>query len=297
MTKIAGISIALCLLTQTSIIAPAPSDTNPSYRVDQYPVLEQRIPFLKERLLSQNPHIRYRTLGEIRAYLPLSEAEQLLRQIMKQDDFEMIQQQALIGLISNGYIIDKAELPKKIADIAGVDRTDTEAVKRKLAELRGEDSARDEGHRHGFRSPSIKDKGADAGHAARILGLLGDESDILRLKPLLKHENIYVRFSTATALMSLGDVEAGKAALGEIADAPVIPENLLYIRTALLALDRLGDEAAIHKFVLHLQTLEQSDEVNTQNHYVTGMSVLANRFRLWKNNAQEWQEWLQKRQK
>jgi hypothetical protein len=129
-----------------------------------------------------------------------------------------------------------------------------------------------------------------------ILGLLGDKSDIARLTPLLQQENLYVRLSVATALINLGDVEAGQAALMEIANAPTIPDNRFYKQKALLLLHRLGNEAAMPQFVSYLRTLERSPDGNAPTDYAKGLSILANVFGVWKNDVQEWEQWLQKAQ-
>lgn len=262
-------------------------DAKEPYDLERYPVLRQRIPFLKERLLSKKDAVRYRLQGEVGQHLPLAEAEQLLRQILRRDSHEETKDQVLQQLLSLGYKLDRSELPRRIrgVDRGWIDRRDADALKELLSELRGE--------RAGVNS--IKEEGAEAGYAAVLLGLLGDESDRARLRPLLKHKNIYVRFSAATAVLNLGDAATAKGALAGIASAPATPEEYVYIRDALLSLHRLGDTTAIQKYLILLRTLEPSSEPTARHHYAEGIHALSNLFGVWHDDTQAWQEWLAKR--
>ena len=261
------------------------------YHVADYPLLAQRIAFFQQRLLSGDDRIRYDLMMlEVANQLPLPESEKLVRTMMK-DPYPEIREQATRQLLSHGYQIAPADVPPLFAN---VDRSNQEALAATVARLRTGIQAKvpPDYSRGGQWDPKVVGD-ADPGYSAQMLGLFGDESDLPRLKPLLNHPNVFVRFSAANATISLGDPKTGRAALSAIGYSPIEdPGNLFYIENALLALHRLGDSKALQRLISHLRALENTQEINARFHRVYVLKALANLTNIWNDNAQTWQQWL-----
>lgn len=272
-------------------LGPLASSQEPKlpYDPSHYPRLAGGIQFFGPRLLSPNFWVRYELLGDVGAQMPLPEAESLLRALLMDPD-PRIGEQALLTLSGNGFTVSRKALPP---GFAGFDQTDPKALAEHLATWRGEQPDNPPRIRKDDSGPpiAIDSPGAAAGRAAQLLGLLGDQTDIPRLKPLLAHENVYVRTCATFALLNLGDVTSAKPALLEIAHSPVTQENCLYIRIALLTLHRLGEPTALPKLVSYLQAVENDSE--SSHHYVVTLKALANLTGIWLNSASAWQKWLE----
>ena len=262
--------------------------------VERCPTLRRHIPSFEGRLASKHDFVRYRLMGEVGELLPLDEAVKLLRRMSRMDPDQATRQQALVRLVSRGYRIDRSELPRKVSWPGWplIDRQDDDQIRQVLSKLRGEglyplDS-------DAITPTTIKARDPKAGAAAQLLGLLGDRSDLARLRPLLDSENIHIRFSAANALINLRDTRSGLQGLNRVARAAPEPSSHGYVKDALLALHRLGDEAAIDRYLAYLAALEADDEHHDRLHYTQGLEDLSRLFGTWQDDAGSWRAWWEK---
>lgn len=260
---------------------------------ERFSALHQLIPFFADRLASKHDFVRYRLMADAGELLPMGEAEQLLREMARVDPDLATRQQALVRLVSRGYRIDSSEMPRKFSwpGWPVIDTEDEEQMRQILRELRGEES---QDSRDDFPRTSIKRPGPQAGSAIQLLGLLGDRSDVARLRPLLDSENIFIRFSAAIALINLGGTRSGIEGLNRIAQAEPEPSNHVYVTNALLTLRRSGDKTAVYRYLDYLAVLEADDEHHARLHYTQGLEELGQLFGIWRDDIESWRSWWEK---
>jgi hypothetical protein len=64
-----------------------------------------------------------------------------------------------------------------------------------------------------------------------------------------------------------------------------------YVMDSLLAMHRLGDRAAIDRYVAYLAILEAKDEQHARLAHSRGLKDLSDLFGLWREDARGWKEW------
>jgi hypothetical protein len=231
------------------------------------------LPFAEQKLRSPNARVRHDLVWRLDPY----ETEPYLRALLA-DPEPTVREKAFEHLASNGFAVDRKEVPR---GLKGLDPADPAGLQRRLEDLRS-----------AVRAAPLQSSDAIPGHAAVLVGVFGDASDLQSLMNLTGHANVFVRFSAANALLALGAPEPAKATLRRIADVPTAPDNLFYKRNALSVLSRLKDSGATAQLIDFLSELEPSAELNARSHYVTLLSVLAAVHCVWHDDAAGWRQWL-----
>lgn len=198
-----------------------------SYRAEDFPVLRESLHGFDEALRSPENGLRYHLQWVVARLLPHPEAERLLRCMLK-DPARPVGEQAAQALVAWGFPLPAGERPLHFGDL---DAVPPEALEDRLCAVRDRlDKPQD---------PKTDRGGAANGEWAVALGLYGGAEDLPRVRRLAAHENVYVRFCAAKALLYLADAAGGRAALASV----VAGGDPYYIAHARFLLERLDAPA------------------------------------------------------
>jgi hypothetical protein len=149
-------------------------------------------------------------------------------------------------------------------------------------------------------------RSAEAGYAVYVLGLLRHKAAVPELRKLAAHENIFVRYAAARALLDCGDKEGARPILEKVirsqlalyASPAVDPEGRepYYAAVSCRAFMELGPaekKVGLEKLMALAGHLERSAGVNDQAHLPAVRQLLAavtGRYFLSGAEARKWYE-------
>jgi HEAT repeat protein len=236
-----------------------------------YPSVARRVAFFEARINANDPEIRTEVLRDLSLcyYAPDDEYIGLLKRLLK-DSAPAVRGKALLHLHGLGVPIDPGELPRQFTGYGQwqlIDRDKPSTVPDLLR--------------------ACQEPGAEAGHAAYVLGLLRDKKALPALRKLASHPSIFVRDTAARALLDCGDRESARAILAEIIRSqlalyaapprlppsqgkeppPQRPMSPCYAVAACRQFTELGPkekQVGLDKFITLLSFLERSGDVNDE---------------------------------
>lgn len=218
------------------------------------------VPYPPSHPLSKttDPRTRYAYLAEVAKGLP-SDRSRAEVELLLADPVPLIATQAAERLLSCGFPISRDKLPR---GYGGVNRDDPAKLAAALAALRrAVDAVADDSLGEDDGRGWSQGRGASDATPARLLGLLGDERDLPRLRRLVTHRNTYVRYLATNAVLALGDRQAAVDGYRGIGRLP-LRGTTYYFRQAALARHRLEGRPMLVELVAQLESPEAADRAH-----------------------------------
>jgi HEAT repeat protein len=267
-------ALALALFTAFAADAGEPP---PRIKAADFPSVSRRAVFFEDRINAADATVRRRVLTEVTCFFNLPDPEYVafLRRLLRDPD-PVVRGGALRQLHAMWVSVAVADLPRTFAgfhDGQIIDRDDAKTVPGLIQACRA-------------RSP-------EAGYAAYVLGLLRHKPAAAALRQLAQHENIFVRYAGARALLDIGDKEGARPVLEEIsrsqldlyAAGPAAarqpnpdgrqPYYAAVSCRALLELDGKDRKLGLERLIALAGHLERSADVNDQANLPTVRQLLA----------------------
>ena len=191
--------LALALLLGTAFAAGA-DEPLPPIRNRDFPSVSKRAPFFEERVNAADAEVRKRVLLEVGYFFDIPDPEYtaFLRRMMRDPD-PVVRGRAILKLHDLWVPVEVKDLPQTFAgyhDGQLIDLEDTRTVPGLVAACHA--------------------RSAEAGYAAYVLGLLRQKAAVPDLRKLAAHENIFVRYAAARALLDCGDKEGARPILEKV---------------------------------------------------------------------------------
>lgn len=208
--------------------AAAPAGAQERTWSERFPALARRVPYLDRRLAADEVVIRKRVVTELTYFRPRDSKvyPPFLRALLK-DPSPEIRGEAVERLWEHHVFLALGELPSSfhvhaVGEFRWKEPAEVARV-RELARRRDEPAG---------------------GWATHALALVGDKGAVPLARAQLDSTNVFVRYSSALALVQLGHAKEGAAALHRITDAGD-DETGYYRCRAAETLVRLGDGQAL----------------------------------------------------
>jgi HEAT repeat protein len=256
-------ALALALF---AAFAAAAGEPPPRIKAADFPSVSRRAVFFEDRINAADAAVRRRVLTEVSSFFGIPELEYVafLRRLLRDPD-AVVRGRAIRQLHGMWVPVAANDLRRPFAGFHEGQIVDPGNQKTRAALI---DACRD-------RSPQ-------AGYAAYALGLLRHRPAIPALRKLAQHENIFVRYAGARALIDCGEKEAARPVLEEIsraqldlyaAGAAPAPQpgpdgkQPYYAAVSCRALLELGPQdrqLGLERLIALLGHLERSADVNDQ---------------------------------
>jgi len=282
--------LALALLLLGTAFAAGADEPLPHIRSGDFPSVSKRAAFFEERVNAAEAEVRKRLLLEVGYFFDIPDPEYtaFLRRMMRDPD-PAVRGRAILKLHDLWVPVEVKDLPQTFAgyhDGQLIDREDTRTVPGLVAACHA--------------------RSAEAGYAAYVLGLLRHKAAVPELRKLAAHENIFVRYAAARALLDCGDKEGARPILEKVirsqlalyASPAVDPEGRepYYAAVSCRAFMELGSaekKVGLEKLIALAGYLERSAGVNDQAHLPAVRQLLAavtGRYFLSGAEARKWYE-------